>query len=292
MINVDNTGETSYSPVSYGEELPQWFFDGGHIGISDPIGDTVLAYNQAVQRALVVYALGSDINASIVYEYYYLNANKDSKNRENQKSHWIAEFKASIDSISYTVEKVYRTKHRETIVSLKIEEKTEGNASVDLMGSFMYHYEYLNKKLAYGEKQILKASTTDTIQYFEWNSTIDNSKYLKTTISDEFKNTLKRYVISYSDAGTVNNEMLFSNTEFGLWNSYIDTFFQAISIFESKNVIVKNTTRQIKQEDNGLYKDKTQDISRLVMSTKISCSISELSMKDNNLYATWQIIEK
>ena len=85
--------------------------------------------------------------------------------------------------------------------------------------------------------------------------------------------------------------MVFSDINFGLWDSFVDTFFQSISIFESKDVVVKNTTRQISSEDNGMYKNKSQDISRLVMKTKISCRLKHLSLKNNKLYANWEIIE-
>lgn len=293
IVDVSDTGESRISsPVSYGEKLPQWFFEGGYIGISDPINDTIMAYNQAVQRALIFYTLSSNVDASIVYEYYYLNANKINRNRENQKSHWISEFDAFANAIDYTVKNVYRTKYNETIVLLDVDRETEeANTHVAVSGSFMYHYEYLNEKLAYGEKQILKTITTDSIEYSEWNSTIDNAQYLKTTTSDEYLNTLKKFIVSYSDAGSITDEMVFSDINFGLWDSFVDTFFQSISIFESKDVVVKNTTRQISSEDNGIYKNKSQDISRLVMKTKISCCLKYLSLKNNKLYANWEIIE-
>lgn len=264
----------------------------GYIGISDPISDTVIAYNQAVQRALAFYTISSEMSASIVYEYYFLNANKEHKNRENQKSHWIAEFESSVDEISYTVEKVHRTKSNETIVLLNINETTDSVTSVGVSGSFMYHYEYFNSDLSYGEKQILKINSTDSIKSSEWNSTVGNAKYIKKSILDDYENTLKKRITSYADFGVVTDDMVFSNTEFGLWNSFVDTFFQALSIFESKDVVVKNTSRQILHEDAGLYKDKTQDISRLIMKTNFSCHVSNISMKDNNLYAVWEFIEK
>lgn len=291
-IDANNTGETICSPVSYGIELPAWMSGNGYIGISDPISDTVIAYNQAVQRALAFYAINSDVDASIVYEYYFLNANKEHKNRENQKSHWIAEFESSVDEISYTVEKVHRTKSNETIVLLNINETTDSVTSVGVSGSFMYHYEYFNSDLSYGEKQILKINSTDSIKSSEWNSTVGNAKYIKKSILDDYENTLKKRITSYADFGVVTDDMVFSNTEFGLWNSFVDTFFQALSIFESKDVVVKNTSRQILHEDAGLYKDKTQDISRLIMKTNFSCHVSNISMKDNNLYAVWEFIEK
>ena len=290
--SANNTGENSHSPVSYGVELPAWILENGYIGISDPISDSLVAYNQAVQRALAFYTISSDMSASIVYEYYFLNANKELKKQDNQKSHWIAEFDSSVDKISYTVERVHRTKSNETIVLLNIKESKDGNTAVDVAGSFLYHYEYFNSSLIYGEKQVLKVNSTDSIKSSEWNSTVGNAKYIKKSIFDEYENILKKRITSYGDFGTVTDEMVFSNTEFGLWNSFIDTFFQAVSIFESKDVVVKNTTRQILQENQGVYEYKTQDISRLVMKTNLSCRVSGISMKDNNLYAVWEIIEK
>ena len=88
------------------------------------------------------------------------------------------------------------------------------------------------------------------------------------------------------------DEMVFSKIEFGLWNSFIDTFFQSLSIFEPKNIIIENTTRQITHEENGTYGDKNQNISRMVMKTNISCSLTNISLKNNVLYAKWEVIER
>lgn len=290
---ANDTGETMYSPASYGEDLPIWMFENSYIGISDPIKDTVEACEQAVNRALAFYALSVEMNLSSVYEYYYLNATHSKINHENQKSHWIAEFATSLENISYTIEKKYRTKYDETIVLLSISNDTVSNNAVDLSGSFMYHYEFNDNVNEYGEKQLLWiTATTDTISSLEWNSTTNRSQNFKRSVNDGNENVLKQRTSIYNDFGEVTDDMMFSDNKYGLWNSFIDTFFQAISMFESKNVVIKNTARQISQENNESYGDKTQNISRLVMKTNIACNISRISLKDNCFYANWEIIEK
>ena len=301
-LNVKDTGETIISPVSGGVDIPNWINNKGFIGISDPIKDTVMSYNQAVNRALLLYVLSKNVEFSSVYEYYYLNADLNHNNHDNQKSHWIADFETSLKSIPYKVKKTYRTKYNETIVLISIIEDTDENSSwftsvtdtadIDVSGSFMYHYEYHNGKNEYRKKQLLKIISSDTIKSMNWCSTISGNNYSKISSSDETVYSLKRLSPIYNDYGKTNDDMIFSKNEYGLWNSLIDTYFQALTLFESNSVVVENTTRQITHENNGAYTDKNQDISRLVMRTIISCSLKTLSLKNNNLYADWEIIEK
>ena len=301
-LNAIDTGETINSPVSGGVDMPNWINNKGYIGISDPIKDTLMSYNQAVKRALLLYALSKDVEFSSVYEYYYLNADLNHNNHDNQKSHWIADFGTSLKSIPYKVKKTYRTKYNDTIVLISIMEDSDENSSwftsvtdtadIDISGSFMYHYEYHNGKNEYGEKQLLKITSSDTIKSMNWCSTISGNNCSKISSSDENIYSLKKISSTYNDYGKTKDDMMFSKIEYGLWNSFIDTFFQSLTLFESNSVVVENTTRQITHEDNGVYTDKNQDISRLVMKTNISCFINTLSLKNNNLYADWEIIEK
>mgnify|MGYP003414798865 FL=1 len=64
--NNNDTGETKTTPVSYAIDLPTWLYDSGYIGISDPNKDTIVAYEQAVNRALALYALSNDVSFSSV----------------------------------------------------------------------------------------------------------------------------------------------------------------------------------------------------------------------------------
>lgn len=263
-----------------------------YVGISDPTCDTNLAYHQALNRALAFYVMSTNMNFSSVYEFYYLDADMNEYSLDNQKSHWIAEFDAAVSGISYIVKEQYRTKYNETIVVLSINDDADNKEDIVVSGIFMYHYDYDNNKVLYGEKQLMTIQNSDSTNVLEWHSTLDNRKYLKKSITDGESNVLKNVINTYDDYGTINDEMVFCENKFGLWNSFIDTFFQAISLFESKHVVVKNTSRQILQETNGVYEDKNQNIARLVMRTNISCSLTELSLKNNTLYANWKIIEK
>lgn len=292
MIKANNTGDFNASPVVYGDDLPSWFFDGGIIGISDSNEDEVVACYQAVQRALAFYAISQNINVSSVYEYYYLSSLQNDQNRENQKSHWIADFETDLNNYSYSIQKIHRTKYNETIVLIKVDyDESYGNSMI-INGSFMYHYDCLNDLSEYGEKQILTMSNTDSEIVLKWDSTIDNKGYLKKSSIGEVDVVLKKKIRQYSDYGKIDDDAYFCSNEFGLWNSYVDTFFQALSMFESNKVVVKNTTRQITQEFNGSYGDKTQNISRSVMSGNVSCRVIHCSFNNNCLYANWEIVER
>ena len=291
-FNNNDTGETKNTPVSYSVDLPTWLSDNGYIGISDPNNDTIVAYEQAVNRALALYALSNDVIYSSVYEYYYLNANMKVNNHCNQKSHWIAEFETSIENVSYQITKTYRTKYNEIIVLLSVSQNDNNGSNINISGSFMYHYEYLDNKNEYGEKQILEINIADTACIMEWNSTISNNKYMKISSLNNTISSLKKISTYYNDYGNTTDNMVFSKIEFGLWNSFIDTFFQSLTIFDPPNIIVENTTRQITHEGNGTYGDKNQNISRMVMKTNISCSLTNISLKNNVLYAKWEVIER
>ncbi len=286
-----NTGDNS--PVSSHCELPSWFLqcDNSAIGISDPNIDSIIAYHQAVERAFAFYAINQKMKLSSVYEYYYNNDNLNH-NYNNQKSHWIAEFETKLKHFSYEVENVFRTKYNEIIVSLKISEEKTSDNELDVKGSFMYHYDYINEKIEYGEKQLLSILINDdSFENIFWESTIDNNNILKKTYINELPFRLRQSVNVYEEFGNVDENMLFVENKYGLWDCYVDTFLQAISNFESENIVLKNSTRQITHETNGDFGDKSQDIIRRLIKTEISCSLRSLTLKNNMFYAKWEIIE-
>lgn len=268
------------------------FSDQVYVGVSDPMNDADLAYDQAVKRALAFYVIGTDMNISSVYEYYYLDANLNRYDLDNQKSHWIAEITAEGKDISYKVKKQYRTKYNETIVVLNITDDAEDKVDVNVSGTFMYHYDFDNNEVVYGEKQFLTIQIDDSSSVLEWISTIDNRNHSKISVFDGKQNILRYSKNYYEDHSSINDDMFFCENKFGLWNSFIDTFFQSLSVFESQQLVIKNTSRQILQETNGTYEDKNQNIARLVMRTNISCSLTKLSLKNNTMYANWEIKEK
>ena len=288
-----DTGE-KVSSVSSRNDLPGWVLNckNANIGISDPNLDTIVAYNQAVNRALAFYALNQSMELSSVYEYYYHDNNLNG-NYNNQKSHWIAEFETSLENFSYEVLDVFFTKYNEIIVSVKVNEDTKSDNELVVNGSFMYHYDYVNDKVEYGEKQLLSITTDDDIvSEILWMSTIDNANVVKMTYINELPFKLKTSVNVYEDNGNVNDDMFFLENRYGLWDCYVDTFMQAVSNFEPDGIVLKNSTRQITQDENGNYGDKSQDIMRRVIKNKVSSSLKSLSFKSGMLYADWEIVEK
>ena len=286
------TGENSSSVLSHCE-LPAWFMEceSGNVGISDPNLDSIVAYNQAVERALAFYAINQKMKLSAVYEYYYNNDNLNH-NYNNQKSHWIAEIETKLKYFSYEVENVFRTKYNEIIVSIKVNEDKTSDNELFVKGSFMYHYDYIDGKMAYGEKQLLSISANDNdFEKLSWESTIDNNVVVKKTYVNELPFRLRQSVNVYEEFGNVDENMHFIENKYGLWDCYVDTFLQAISNFESKNIVLKNSTRQITHEINGDFCDKSQDIIRRLIKTEISCSLKSLTLKNNMFYAKWEIVE-
>ena len=286
----DVTGEMSFSPVSCHSDEEKNLIESKYIGISDPISDTIVALNQAVQRALAFYALNQNMEISSVYEYYYIDDDVDV-HCNNKKSHWIADFESKLENYSYSIEKILYTKYNEIVVLINVTDDASADNELSIAGSFMYHYDYMNRKVEYGEKQLLLISCPDMINSLKWNSLIDKNITQKETSVNDNLYRLKNVVNIYEDYGTVDDNMVFSDIRYGLWNSYIDNFFQAVSNFEPTNIVLKNSTRHISLETDGDFGEKSQDIIRRVIKTKVSCSLMSLSLKNNKLYANWEIIE-
>lgn len=287
----DVTGEMSFSPVSCHSDEKKNLIESKYIGISDPISDTIVALTQAVQRALAFYALNQNMEISSVYEYYYIDDDVDV-HCNNIKSHWIADFESKLENYSYSIEKILYTKYNEIVVLINVTDDASADNELSIAGSFMYHYDYMNRKVEYGEKQLLLISCPEMINSLKWNSLIDKNITQKETSVNDNLYRLKNMVNIYEDYGTVDDNMVFSDIRYGLWNSYIDNFFQAVSNFEPTNIVLKNSTRHISLETDGDFGEKSQDIIRRVIKTKVSCSLMSLSLKNNKLYASWEIKER
>ncbi|MBR7175824.1 MAG: hypothetical protein IKD32_00775 [Bacteroidales bacterium] len=281
----------SFSPVSCHSDKEKNLIESKYIGISDPISDTIVALTQAVQRALAFYALNQNMEISSVYEYYYIDDDIDV-HCNNKKSHWIADFESKLENYSYSIEKILYTKYNEIVVLINVTDDASADNELSIAGSFMYHYDYMNRKVEYGEKQLLLISCPEMINSLKWISLIDKNITQKGTSVNDNLYRLKNMVNIYEDYGTVDDNMVFSDIRYGLWNSYIDNFFQAVSNFEPTNIVLKNSTRHISLETDGDFGEKSQDIIRRVIKTKVSCSLMSLSLKNNKLYANWEIIER
>ena len=175
---------------------------------------------------------------------------------------------------------------------INVTDDASADNELSIAGSFMYHYDYMNRKVEYGEKQLLLISCPEMINSLKWISLIDKNITQKGTSVNDNLYRLKNMVNIYEDYGTVDDNMVFSDIRYGLWNSYIDNFFQAVSNFEPTNIVLKNSTRHISLETDGDFGEKSQDIIRRVIKTKVSCSLMSLSLKNNKLYANWEIIER
>ena len=289
LLSLDYKGDAEDNMSS----VSPFLFNGNYLclGISDPNNDSEKAYDQAVKRALAFYAISQQVELSSLYELYYMNANA-TYSVDNQKSHWMAELSSSISAYSYIVKAEYRTKYNETIVLLEVKNDEKQDNTISMSSSFMYYYEGINGKMEYGEKQVVNILTHEDVNILEWVSLIDKTTINKLSYNNKSKTKIKPYAYFYEDYGTITDDMLFSDNKYGLWNSYIDTFFQAISIFESNNSMIKSTNRQVTQEINGYFEDKSQDIIRSVMKTQVSCFLVSISLKNNKFYASWDIKER
>lgn len=289
LLSLDYKGDAEDNMSS----VSPFLFNGNYLclGISDPNNDSEKAYDQAVKRALAFYAISQQVELSSLYELYYMNANA-AYSVDNQKSHWMAELSSSISGYSYIVKAEYRTKYNETIVLLEVKNDEKQDNTISMSSSFMYYYEGINGKIEYGEKQVVNILTHEDVNILEWVSLIDKTTINKLSYNNKSKTKIKPYAYFYEDYGTITDDMLFSDNKYGLWNSYIDTFFQAISIFESNNSMIKSTNRQVTQEINGYFEDKSQDIIRSVMKTQVSCFLVSISLKNNKFYASWDIKER
>ena len=261
------------------------------LGISDSNEDREQSFQQAVKRALAFYAFSQEIELSSLYELYYMSSNA-TYSVDNQKSHWMAELKSSVSNYSYNVKEVYRTKYNETIVLLEVQNDEKQNNTISVTSSLMYYFDGINTKMEYGEKQVVNILSHEDINILEWISTVDNTGTKKLSCNNKLKTKIKPYSYSYNDYGTITDDMLFSDNKYGLWNSFVDTFFQAISDFKSDNSLIKSTNRQITTEVNGSFEDKNQDIIRSVIKTRVSCFLVGISLKNNMFYASWEVKEK
>ena len=289
LLSLDYKGDAEDNMSS----VSPFLFNGNYLclGISDPNNDSEKAYDQAVKRALAFYAISQQVELSSLYELYYMNANA-AYSVDNQKSHWMAELFSSISGYSYIVKAEYRTKYNETIVLLEVKNDEKQDNTISMSSSFMYYYEGINGKMEYGEKQVVNILTHEDVNILEWVSLIDKTTTNKLSYNNKLKTKIKPYDYTYEDYGTITDDMLFSDNKYGLWNSYVDTFFQAISVFESNNSLIKSTNRQVTQEINGYFEDKSQDIIRSVMKTQVSCFLVSISLKNNKFYASWDIKER
>lgn len=290
ITDLSDTGASS--PVS-DCSLPAWFLpSNGFIGVSDPKLDSADGYNQAVARALLMYSVSNNISISTVYELYY-HVENNSVSIDNVKSRFLSEFKSEVANYSYEVTNYYVTKYNETIVDVVVFEDAKADNQISTDASLMLSFDSNKGHSSFGEQIMLNSVyKSDSTIEASWKSIFINGSCKKTSSLGGKNLEIQKPYSYYEDYGNGDSDdYVFSDLKNGLWNAYVDLFFQALSNFRCNDVIIKVTGRNISEAYNESYNEKSQRIARMAFCTEANAKINNIILKNNVLYAKWDFAD-
>lgn len=281
------------------EQLPSWFYNPyGAIGVSDMALDSTMAVNQAIMRAVFMHAISQKLSMSSVYELYYHIENDGRNNIDDQKSHCLAEFDASISKYGYDIIDIYFTKYDEAVVLLNVyDDYDESNERVaEFNGSYMFYYDGTIRKPEYGDLFELKMNAANAeINNLEWVSKTEGRYSVQSSTIDTITNKVIERYYNYGAGGNVSRSAVNQNTRHGLWHCIADTFMQALTNFTPHKSMIKSTNRMITDyqslNQSADYHDKVQDIVRMTYKTELSCKINGFECENGIMYVDWEVAE-
>lgn len=300
--NTVNTGSRNYGSSVYavGNDLPAWFFNPtGPIGVSDMYMQEDEALNQAIVRALFMYMVSEKMNLMSVYELYYHNEVVGDKNSVNeQQSHCMAAFNTKNQYLKYEIAELFYTEYDEAVVMLNVIQgsKKDRMKEARCEGEYMYYFDGAKKYPEYGDRISIVVNTPDEfVEHEEWLTKTERNIAWVYSTTDTVTNRIPEKWLYYKNGGATTSIAVSQNTRHGLWHAITDTFMQSLSNFTPRKTLLGSTNANASgisgYKDDMDYRNKVQDLTRLVFKAELSCNIVSMSIDNGVLYADWNLAE-
>ena len=293
------TGGLNGSSAYADDVLPAWFFNPtGPIGVSDPELNEDEALHQAVVRALFMCSISENLNLMSVYELYYHNDMKDDGELSTkQQSHCMAAFNTQLNKYSYEIAEVFYTEYNEAIVMLNMLNNAPDYMlrNADFEGDYLFYFDGAHSP-DYGDMLTITMNAPDEyMEKNEWLAKTERSRVWVYSTTDSVQARLLDNGNNYIVGGATTKNALSQNTGHGLWHAISDTYMQALSNFTPRKVLLGSTnmmnTNIYGYKGEMDYRNKVQDMTRLVFKSKVSCKINSISIEKGILKADWSIYE-
>ena len=271
------------SPIILGigsEPLPNWFFNPPHsteheiysIGIADPAIPVQIAKTQATERALSLIGLMSGTIVSELTDNY--NGNNGSKFEE------ITRFKGTYPLLGqFTIIDSFTTRFKETAVLLKYNNIITDSIKLKVEFEIYKSQHDANSGTYFVSNIIAKCKRDTNFLYYNFKQYVNDFQIV--SIINKQLIDIPLAIYEYTEFtknkadSTKNKNIRLAHR--GLWQGYIESFMESLSVLSSN---AKSSTKSLNQIEQQAV---TGNIERDISNNKIFFSINKISIFDDKI---------
>ncbi len=270
----------------YQEDLPEWLFgcqDSFFWGVSDPYLVPDVAREQALQRALFLYALREGVEVRMLQDYFLVTETDYGIDKQSNKLMLLFSLNFKVEGVVYEVLHQHNSRYGEVYVAITVRKDTSGTGCLSGVSEFMQVVKE-NDKFDTGYRILLnmKASMFDVVDstFFLNSGNVDVCRIVS-RINDEFL-YFPKDCYRYRGHPPGEDQEKGRCMQNSFWCAQLESLLFVLSehVFDAINV--KNT--------GEVYGSQIKELKREVVKDCVRVFMDGCYVRDNRLGIDWRVV--
>lgn len=288
IVLLFSTGSTSAqsSPRSDEEKTccPFWVFeDSLYVGVSDPFLTFERAREQAVERALFLYAIRNGGISILECSEFYEVEDVSRRDVARGKIMQTILFSAHLKNVSFFVERQWTSDNGEVFVDVRVAKSSSESSA--------FEFAAVLKRNVLDDPIPSKATKDIDYTMYVKNASyqpnesfwIKKNENISCIWKDSSMDYSKEYLFYGKDCGKQSEPNSFVLSH-GFWTTEFDSFSESLFAYTKKNLEVKRV--------QSVYLDRVEELVSIDAKEVLLCAWKHRGVKENKLLIDWTIAEK
>ncbi len=272
--------------ADYQEDLPEWLFgcqDSFFLGVSDPYLSPDIAREQALQRALFLYALREGVEIRMLQDYFLVSETNYGIDKQSNKLMLLLSLNFKVEGVVYEVLHQHSSRYGEVYVAVTVRKDTSGTGCLSGVSEFMQVVKE-NDKFDTGYRILLnmKTSMSDVVDstFFLNSGNVDVCRIVS-RINDELL-YFPKDCYRYRGNQPGENQEKGRGMQNSFWCAQLESllFFLSGHVFD--NIYLKNT--------GEIYDSQIKELKREVVRDYVRVFMDGCYIRDNRLGVNWRVV--
>lgn len=273
------------------ENLPDWVFqpeDQTILGVSDPYLKKDIAKEQAIQRALFLYALTEGVQLSMVADFFSTMRTEINSEKSALKIIKLLKLNTLPNLYNYEIIEEYISVCGEYFVKIDVRRNLEGQPFTTKMEMMISVNEELRFKN--DTKILIHIQTPEMNRVKEsFFSSAGNRDRKQLNSSINGKNTpIPNVGYWYANCGKTIKEEEGVSLQSSFWNACMESLLQSLSMYNYNEVFIQSSGDKIYGTDFGFH---ITELNREIVRQKIRIKMQDSRISQNKLIINWEINE-
>ena len=270
----------------YQEDLPEWLFgcqDSFFLGVSDPYLDPDIAKEQALQRALFLYALREGVEIRMLQDCFLVTETDYGIDKQSNKLMLFLSLNFKIEGVVYEVLHQHCSQYGEVYVAITVRKDASGTGCLSGVSEFMQMVKE-SEKFDTGYRILLnmKTSMFDVVDstFFLNKGNVDVCR-IESRINDEFL-YFPKDCYRYRGDQPGDDQKKGKCMQNSFWRAQLESLMFFLSGHVFNNIYLKNT--------GEIYDSQIKELKREVVKDYVRIFMDGCYIRDNCLDVNWRVV--